>query len=74
MIWLEPTEILTTLRDILMLRRRSEREKDTESLLLHQQLRIVERKERRAYRLSQGEKRENVQGDQLTIQRNDQVW
>ena len=42
--------------DILTLRRQSEHEKDIEILLLRQQLRIVERKQLRTYRLSRWEK------------------
>src|SRR5690242_10040899 len=56
MVWSVLTEIFTVLVDLFMLHGQSEREKDIEILLLRQQLRIVERKQRRAYQLSRGEK------------------
>jgi hypothetical protein len=56
MVWFVLAEIFTLLLDVLALRGQSEHEKDIEILLLRQQLRIVERKQRRPCRLSRGEK------------------
>ncbi len=49
-------EIFTVLLDIVTLHRQSDWAKDIEILLLLQQLRIVERKQRRPCRLSRREK------------------
>ncbi len=56
MVWFVLAQLFTLLLDILALREQSEREKDIESLLLRQQLWIVERKQTRPRRLSRGEK------------------
>jgi putative transposase len=56
MLWFVLTQVFMLVLDVLALRRQSEREKDLEILLLRQQLRIVERKQRRPYHLSRWEK------------------
>jgi hypothetical protein len=54
--WFVLAQVVALILDVLALFRQSEREKDLEILLLRQQLRIVERKQRRPPRLSPWEK------------------
>ncbi|CAA9225304.1 MAG: hypothetical protein AVDCRST_MAG93-629, partial [uncultured Chloroflexia bacterium] len=50
------TQVLSLLLDLIWLRRRADRDKDVEILLLRQQLRILQRKQPRAPRVSRSEK------------------
>ncbi len=50
------TQVLSLLLDLIWLRRRADRDKDVVILLLRQQLRILQRKQPRAPRVSQSEK------------------
>jgi putative transposase len=56
MIWFMVMEVVSTLIELVRLKRQSESEKDLEILVLRRQLAIYERKQDRAPRLARGEK------------------
>ena len=56
MLWFMVLQMVSTLVELIQLRRTSASDKDSEILLLRGQLAIVERKQRQPMRLTRGEK------------------